>query len=533
MKHAFLGIIAALTAALCLLPAGALAANPETLTAELEPAAEPAVFEGEEAESNDALFSNYVLRRFYGQDAVPASAGDPARNRLNRSERTLYDLLKPKLAAVAENGGATRFSFSLEELGVKTRWTEEELKQEGLSVPGGELSGTLSQILQREFPADGKAVRGALLADLPFELYWFDKTAAAAGGFSGNYTSTGSDLDLSGLRFAFDFPVAEGYRDASGESGGLYTVKSDVSAVKTAVEDAQTIIDQFRGQDDYTKLLGYRSEICDRVSYHKEAAGGSAYGNPWQAVYVFDGDPATNVVCEGYAKAFQYLCDLTDFDGEVDCYTVSGLMEGADSAGPHMWNIVRFGGLGGRSYLVDVTNSDEGSVGADGGLFLAGARVYDQTTPPGYVISLPRGEETVEIKYWYSSDPLLGPDGNPLYQFDHNEADLWGNLILTLAEENYNPSEAAPPAVTQSAIGGVKVEGKTLTLSAAAAEKAHLLAAAYDRNRRFLDTVLLKSLEPGETYEGSLGVPPEAVYFQAVLTGGESGSPLYPSCEAI
>ena len=34
-----------------------------------------------------------------------------------------------------------------------------------------------------------------------------------------------------------------------------------------------------------------------------------------------------------------------------------------------MWNIVK---LDGNNYLVDVTNSDAGTVGADGGLFLAG-----------------------------------------------------------------------------------------------------------------------------------------------------------------
>lgn len=41
-------------------------------------------------------------------------------------------------------------------------------------------------------------------------------------------------------------------------------------------------------------------------------------------IYVFDGDEATNVVCEGYAKAFQYLCDL---DG-ITYYSVSGTMNG-------------------------------------------------------------------------------------------------------------------------------------------------------------------------------------------------------------
>ena len=30
-----------------------------------------------------------------------------------------------------------------------------------------------------------------------------------------------------------------------------------------------------------------------------------------ELIWVFDGDSSTNVVCEGYAKAFQYLCDLS------------------------------------------------------------------------------------------------------------------------------------------------------------------------------------------------------------------------------
>lgn len=453
MKQAFLGIIAALLAAFCLLPAGALAANPEDLTAELEPAASSAVYEEEASESNDALFSAYVLRRFYGSDAAPASAGDPARNRLNRPERKLYDLLRPKLAAVAENGGATRFSISLEELGVKTRWTETELRQAGLSVPTAkeELFETVSLLLQKEFPADSQAVRSALLADLPYELYWFDKTTPAQSGPVGSFVFSNGVLDLSGLRFAFDFPAAGDYQDTAGEEGGLYTVTSDVAAVKTAVANARSIADKFQGESDYLKLLGYRSEICKLASYNHSAAAGAAYGNPWQLVWVFDGDDSTGVVCEGYAKAFQYLCDLTDFDGEVDCYTVSGLMEGGTGAGPHMWNIVRFGGIGGQSYLVDVTNSDEGTVGADGGLFLVGAEVYNQTEPAGYLVSLPDG---AEIKYWYSNDPLLGPDGKPLYEFDYSETGEWGNLILTLEEKNYDPDETAPSPVMQNASGG-------------------------------------------------------------------------------
>ena len=42
-------------------------------------------------------------------------------------------------------------------------------------------------------------------------------------------------------------------------------------------------------------------------------------------------------------------------------------MSGGTGAGPHMWNIVANNG---KYYLADITNSDEGTVGAGGGLFL-------------------------------------------------------------------------------------------------------------------------------------------------------------------
>ena len=115
-------------------------------------------------------------------------------------------------------------------------------------------------------------------------------------------------------------------------------------------------------------MLAFRDEICELVSYNAAAAGESytdGYGDPWQLIYVFDGDDSTNVVCEGYAKAFQYLCDLSG----LTCYTVTGAMAGGTGEGPHMWNIVT---LGDENYLVDVTNSDAGTVGQNGGLFLAG-----------------------------------------------------------------------------------------------------------------------------------------------------------------
>ena len=72
--------------------------------------------------------------------------------------------------------------------------------------------------------------------------------------------------------------------------------------------------------------------------------------DPWQLVWVFDDDPDTKVVCEGYAKAFKYLVDQASFDdSSLECYCVTGTMSG----GAHMWNIVH---RNSGNRLVDVTN---------------------------------------------------------------------------------------------------------------------------------------------------------------------------------
>lgn len=112
-------------------------------------------------------------------------------------------------------------------------------------------------------------------------------------------------------------------------------------------------------------MKGYRDDICYLTSYDYDAPDNKPYGDPWQLIYVFDGDFSTNVVCEGYSKAFKYLCDQTSFDVDIDCRLVCGYMNG----GRHMWNIICMDGS--NNYLVDVTNCDTGSSGADY-LFLVG-----------------------------------------------------------------------------------------------------------------------------------------------------------------
>ena len=139
-----------------------------------------------------------------------------------------------------------------------------------------------------------------------------------------------------------------------------------------AADAAREIVEENADKSDLEKLKAYKDKICELASYdHDVVLNASESGNPWQVINVFDGDESTNIVCEGYAKAFQYLCDLSTFrSGRVRSHIVIGDMVGGTGAGPHMWNIVHMND--GRNYLVDVTDCDENTVGAPDLLFLKG-----------------------------------------------------------------------------------------------------------------------------------------------------------------
>ena len=308
---------------------------------------------------NEELFAFFAERELYDYEA--ATFGTTARTGLTATEQAIYDALKVKIESIAVNGGSTEVVLS-EVSGLKITWTNTDLGV--TSIEEKDLD-----IIDVEFGSQFNFTNivTALLYDCPFDLYWYDKTVGVKMGYQirttgidyGTHTiwdtATVSDL-------TFIFAVSSDYM--SGENN----VTSDVTRVSTAKNEAAQVVAENAGKSDYEKFVAYKTYICDAVTYDHAAADyeDTPYGDPWQLISVFDGNDSTNVVCEGYSKAFQYLCDL---DG-LNCISVSGVMGGGTGAGNHMWNVVT---LEGAKYLVDVTNSDTDSVGQDGGLFLVGA----------------------------------------------------------------------------------------------------------------------------------------------------------------
>lgn len=355
--------------------------------------------------------------------AAAASQDDAANgyafDRLSAPEQAIYLFLHEQITKTA-NGLLTSTVFepnademaSLAAAGIQFTWTNKAL---GVESIGG---GVVFDLFWEQFSFS--KILSALLADCPYELYWYDKTTGASSSCSVQTSSLGDvNYEASVTSVSFRFSVAAAYRPADYQASAPCVELAKTKAAAAAVVSASAIVAKHAALSDYQKLIAYRDEICALVSYHSEAASdsyGGGYGDPWQLVYVFDNDPQTNVVCEGYAKAFQFLCDLSDFSGDVRCLSVSGTMAGGTGAGGHMWNLVQM--EDGRTYLVDVTNSDAGTVGASGGLFLAGVSGSVQA---GYSFLL----GNTPVSFAYSSEMLT----------------LWGgDGVLTLSDTDYQPA---------------------------------------------------------------------------------------------
>lgn len=313
-----------------------------------------AVYSCDSGETNDELLEAYIDHYIMADSQFGLYQFRPtADSYLTEDEKVVYDFLKGEIKKVAA-GTLASTEFKIDDVSISYTGNPDDAVN---------AKYNLSKILD------------CLLNDCPYELYWYDKTVGTLMSYS--YTS---DTIKS---ISYKFTVASEYKTSTYVADTTKT-----SAVFSAINNINTIKSTYASKTDLEKLQGYKNEICTLVSYNDDAANNNTtpYGNPWQLIWVFDGDANTKVVCEGYSKAFKYLCDLTDFSEDIYCYTVTGTMDGGD----HMWNIVE---IGDKTYHVDVTNCDEGTVGYPDLLFLKGVT---GPTASGFTIE--------SINYLYDED---------------------------------------------------------------------------------------------------------------------------------
>lgn len=328
--------------------------------------------------------------------AAQAEVDSSAGSRLTGADREVYQYLKTEIGKVAR-GDRTSTDFRIPSLDALS-WPLRELGIEGDRQ--SDILAGLGQKFSENLHIE--RIYTCLILDLPYDLFWRGDRYYTAQSFA----RQGDRVSVQDLVISIE--VSRSYRGSSGTA----VDPAKIAAANQVVKRAEAIVDKYKDLSDAEKLNAYREEICGLVSYDSTVArNGQDYGDPWQMIYVFDGDPNTNVVCEGYAKAFKYLCDLSQFEGNVVCRLATGLMNG----GGHMWNVLQM--EDGKHYLADVTNCDEGAVGAEDKLFLVGA----SGSGPSWTVSGDR---------WRAS-----------YTYDRELEGLHTDGWLSLSAEDYTPPE--------------------------------------------------------------------------------------------
>ena len=358
-----------------------------------------------ETATNDDLYAGYIEQCFDAELSskkdVPTLRARPSIG-LSGNNSTIYWKLRTFVSEVASGKRtSTILEIPVTALtGGKTHWTAAELGVSSV-VTNGSINATAEKIVTAKIAYDYNAVMDAILADCPYEAYWYDKGVGSSHLTSGYveaiWVNDQYQLGFSdGTELVIKMPVSVNY-SKSGKAGTYVAGTAAASRVTTALATAKKIVSDSASLSAYDRLMYFKNQILNLSDYNHTAAETASYpyGDPWQLISVFDGNPNTTVVCEGYSKAFQYLCDLANIPG-VTCYSVSGTLSGGTNAGGHMWNLVKMDD--GKVYLVDITNCLDWNAGYRYEPFLTPCT--SGSVSGGYVV-----DNMVEtLRYYYDSD---------------------------------------------------------------------------------------------------------------------------------
>ena len=318
--------------------------------------------------------------------------------RLSGLNLKIYNLLRPLVQQVAAGElGSTVFEIDVASDAEGLVYSLDQLKKVNpdlvsIRTETGDIAAGVMDAYFILAGFDIRAVMNALIANLSYDLYWFNKTYS----YKRYVYSNGKVSVFQNQKMIISLHVAPEF--SADQADHSTSFNTDLAAsISTAAETARGIAAQHAEEGDAQKLRSFKDAICELTSYNYDAIHqGTPYGNPWQLIWVFDGNPETKVVCEGYAKAFKYLCELSAFQASVSVSLVTGTLGSSN----HMWNLVSVDG--GFSYLVDVTNCDEGMAGYPDYLFMAGySERYQSGGNTGYIFNFK--DDTHSLTYVYDS----------------------------------------------------------------------------------------------------------------------------------
>ena len=352
---------------------------------------------------NDSLLYDYLDSKISGSKNTVYFSGNMSGNKLSGINQLMYEKAKNLFVRVAngeEEYCVSELKFS--ELGIDTEksYTAAELGVSSIVNSDGGLSDEAKTAIKKKYGLDtynSSEIFKAVLRDCPYERYWMGLQCSTNGiGYRQTSENGEYKISLYGDNLSIYFKVSADYVSTKGV---YYVDTTKTKAVSKAIDKVNSIVEKAKDSSDLEKVKYYKNQICQLTDYNYDAANDSniEYGNPWQLIWIFDGDPNTKVVCEGYAKGFAYLCEKTAFsDAGIYCYLVTGNANN----GPHMWNILHWSDN--KNYLVDIAfcdtaNSDaffmknpvSGTAGSDYAFNSSGSKVYyyfDSETKKAYTV---------------------------------------------------------------------------------------------------------------------------------------------------
>ena len=332
--------------------------------------------------------------------SIPADASTTVRNAswgdLTSIEQPMYNHLVSELERIVSKGGSTEITF------------------DGLQFDTDDISGD-------------KVNAGILWDDIYTwvsfnhpELLFFEEINPD--------DQDASDMTVGPTSFSVKIGVDKKYRGSD-----EYTLSTNAASIAASAKStADSVISKNSNKGTYDTIKAYADWIADNVSYDHSAARLSASeitdNSPWNVISVFDNDSSTNVVCEGYAKAFQYLMDNTPrfvsagITSKIVTSTVpvtngsSSAVSGSsigvdDETTGHMWNVVT---INGKNYLVDVT-------------------WYDTDSAVPY-----------RTKYLLGGEDAAESDDTKLHEYDAPTKEFYSYDELELSETAYDKSSTDP-----------------------------------------------------------------------------------------
>ncbi|MDD6551465.1 MAG: hypothetical protein PUF16_06760 [Lachnospiraceae bacterium] len=312
-------------------------------------------------------------------------------SKLSAPERQMYDHFISELQRILREGGSTRITF--------------DASQYGLTLTSEQQADDTAEKLY------------TYAANNHPELLSYESLLGQQ-----SYTvESPSDLSYFAISIIVDSA------DRGVDQTDQYHLDSAFTAKETSAEAvAAKVISDNAGKGIYDTIKAYADWISDHVSYDHTAASWDdnaiSDSSPWSLVSVFDDDASTNVVCEGYSKAFQYLMDNTRR------FVDAGISSKLVTSDTHMWNVVT---IDGKNYLVDVTWYDDDTVDHyyNPDFLLGGQNLLDRIDAGTYSYT----DSSGVTRY-------LGAENAGLHTYEQDTEDFYTADELKLSDTAYDKS---------------------------------------------------------------------------------------------